>query len=92
MKKYVGDITKNIETYCICKDGYFGQYCNETEIEKYADGCNNGTLDADNTLTLCNCRDEDGRILDQYGWFCSKPNSEICENKIGLAYTKLVHT
>ena len=59
-------------------------------MEKYADGCNNGTLDADNTLTLCNCRDEDGRILDEYGWHCDQPNSELCDNRIGLGYTRLM--
>ena len=57
--------------------------------ENYKDSCNNGILDINNTLTLCNCRDESGRILDEYGWHCSKPNSEICENRIGLGYTKV---
>ena len=83
MKKYVGEVTKNITSFCYCSDGYFGQYCDQIDSSKYNDGCNNGTIDTKNTLTLCNCRKENGEILDEYGWYCDKPNSELCENKIG---------
>ena len=79
----VGDVASEIRRYCVCDEPYFGQFCNETDTSKFENECNGGILNTTNTLTLCDCKNDDGTVLDSYGWYCDRPNSEQCKNKIG---------
>ena len=44
-------------------------------MERFDDDCNGGQLDANNTITLCNCRDEKNKPLDFHGWHCEIKNN-----------------
>ena len=82
-------MTGNIVSYCFCEEGYFGQYCDQLDTTKYENSCDKGTLDTNNTVTLCNCRNNDGDVLDKHGWHCDIPNSVICDNRRGQGYKAL---
>ena len=79
----VGSVASDIRSYCQCEGNYVGQFCNETVPSDFDGECNGGFLNKTNTITLCDCKNVDGTVLDSYGWYCETPNSEQCKKSFG---------
>ena len=67
---------------CLCVAPKFGPFCDQEITDDIVNNTNcngNGKFEAENTITGCSCRDENGDPTKYHGWHCEIPNLDLCD-------------